>query len=192
MKVIRFILFSCLFISCIVVANLIHKNTAININANISDSFIYSDFISVNNSDFISVNNNDIKSLASISFITSFDNLSKIFEIDKDLIRNNILRKNIKVKESEGEIIIFVGDNTIEQITVSVTNNIDSSLDNILNNLNSNDIRFNKEIIDNIDGNILAEIFYFKKDNYKFVITKSTNEDNNQTLTVDYINLKIL
>ena len=184
MKVIRFILFSCLFISCIVVTNLIHKNTAININANISDSFIYSDFISVNN--------NDIKSLASISFITSFDNLSKIFEIDKDLIRNNILRKNIKVKESEGEIIIFVGDNTIEQITVSVTNNIDSSLDNILNNLNSNDIRFNKEIIDNIDGNILAEIFYLKKDNYKFVITKSTNEDNNQTLTVDYINLKIL
>ena len=192
MKVIRFILFSCLFISCIVVANLIHKNTAINRKANISDSFIYSDFISVNNSDFISVNNNDIKSLASISFITSFDNLSKIFEIDKDLIRNNILRKNIKVKESEGEIIIFVGDNAIEQITVSVTNNIDSSLDNILNNLNSNDIRFNKEIIDNIDGNILAEIFYFKKDNYKFVITKSTNENNNQTLTVDYINLKIL
>lgn len=192
MKVIRFILFSCLFISCIVVANLIHKNTAINRKANISDSFIYSDFISVNNSDFISVNNNDIKSLASISFITSFDNLSKIFEIDKNLIRNNILRKNIKVKESEGEIIIFVGDNTIEQITVSVTNNIDSSLDNILNNLNSNDIRFNKEIIDNIDGNILAEIFYFKKDNYKFVITKSTNENNNQTLTVDYINLKIL
>ena len=135
MKVIRFILFSCLFISCIVVANLIHKNTAINRKANISDSFIYSDFISVNN--------NDIKSLASISFITSFDNLSKIFEIDKNLIRNNILRKNIKVKESEGEIIIFVGDNTIEQITVSVTNNIDSSLDNILNNLNSNDIRFN-------------------------------------------------
>ena len=192
MKVIRFILFSCLFISCIVVANLIHKNTAINRKANISDSFIYSDFISVNNSDFISVNNNDIKSLVSISFITSFDNLSKIFEIDKNLIRNNILRKNIKVKESEGEIIIFVGDNAIEQITVSVTNNIDSSLDNILNNLNSNDIRFNKEIIDNIDGNILAEIFYFKKDNYKFVITKSTNEDNNQTLTVDYINLKIL
>lgn len=192
MKVIRFILFSCLFISCIVVANLIHKNTAINRKANISDSFIYSDFISVNNSDFISVNNNDIKSLASISFITSFDNLSKIFEIDKNLIRNNILRKNIKVKESEGEIIIFVGDNAIEQITVSVTNNIDSSLDNILNNLNSNDIRFNKEIIDNIDGNILAEIFYFKKDNYKFVITKSTNENNNQTLTVDYINLKIL
>lgn len=184
MKVIRFILFSCLFISCIVISNLIHKNTAINRKANISDSFIYSDFISVNN--------NDIKSLASISFITSFDNLSKIFEIDKDLIRNNILRKNIKVKESEGEIIIFVGDNAIEQITVSVTNNIDSSLDNILNNLNSNDIRFNKEIIDNIDGNILAEIFYFKKDNYKFVITKSTNEDNNQTLTVDYINLKIL
>lgn len=181
MKVIRFILFSCLFISCIVIANLIHKNTAINRKANISDSFIYSDFISVNN--------NDIKSLASISFITSFDNLSKIFEIDKDLIRNNILRKNMKVRESDGEIIVFVGDNIIEQITVSINNNIEDSLDNILNNLNSNNINLNKEIIDDINGNILAEIYYFEKDNYKFVITKSND---NQTLTIDYINLKIL
>lgn len=181
MKVIRFILFSCLFISCIVVANLIHKNTAINGKANISDSFIYSDFISVNN--------NDIKSLASISFITSFDNLSKIFEIDKNLIRNNILRKNMKVRESDGEIIVFVGDNIIEQITVSINNNIEDSLDNILNNLNSNNINLNKEIIDDINGNILAEIYYFEKDNYKFVITKSND---NQTLTIDYINLKIL
>ena len=181
MKVIRFILFSCLFISCIVIANLIHKNTGINRKVNISDSFIYSDFISVNN--------NDIKSLASISFITSFDNLSKIFEIDKDLIRNNILRKNMKVRESDGEIIVFVGDNIIEQITVSINNNIEDSLDNILNNLNSNNINLNKEIIDDINGNILAEIYYFEKDNYKFVITKSND---NQTLTIDYINLKIL
>ena len=95
----------------------------------------------------------------------------------------------MKVRESDGEIIVFVGDNIIEQITVSINNNIEDSLDNILNNLNSNNINLNKEIIDDINGNILAEIYYFEKDNYKFVITKSND---NQTLTIDYINLKIL
>lgn len=184
MKAIRFILFSCLFILCIVIANLIHKSVTIHRKANLTDNFIYSDFISANN--------NDIKSLASISFITSFENLSKIFEVDKNLIRNNILRKNIKIKESEGEIIVFVGDNAIEQITVNIINNIDSSLDNILNNLDSNNITLNKEIIDDIEGNILAEIYYFEKDNYKFIITKSINEDNSQNLSIDYINLRIL
>ena len=181
MRAIKFILFSCLFILCIVFANLIHKNRIVNRKTDLSDNLVYSDLIHISG--------NDIKSLFSISFVTSFDNLSKFFETDKNLIRNNILRKNMKVRESDGEIIVFVGDNIIEQITVSINNNIEDSLDNILNNLNSNNINLNKEIIDDINGNILAEIYYFEKDNYKFVITKSND---NQTLTIDYINLKIL
>ena len=181
MRAIKFILFSCLFILCIVFANLIHKNRIVNRKTDLSDNLVYSDLIHISG--------NDIKSLFSISFVTSFDNLSKFFETDKNLIRNNILRKNMKVRESDGEIIVFVGDNIIEQITVSINNNIEDSLDNILNNLNSNNINLNKEIVDDINGNILAEIYYFEKDNYKFVITKSND---NQTLTIDYINLKIL
>ena len=181
MRAIKFILFSCLFILCIVFANLIHNNRIVNRKTDLSDNLVYSDLIHISG--------NDIKSLFSISFVTSFDNLSKFFETDKNLIRNNILRKNMKVRESDGEIIVFVGDNIIEQITVSINNDIEDSLDNILNNLNSNNINLNKEIIDDINGNILAEIYYFEKDNYKFVITKSND---NQTLTIDYINLKIL
>lgn len=181
MRAIKFILFSCLFILCIVFANLIHKNKIIHKKIDLSDNLIYSDFLYISN--------NDIKSLASISFNISFDNLSRIFETDKNLIRNNILRRNIKVRESDGEIVVFVGDNTVEQITVNIVNNIDSSLENILNNLHSNNINLIKEIIDDIDGDILAEIYFYEKENYKFVITKS---DNNQTLSIDFINLKIL
>ena len=181
MRVIKFILFSCLFVLCIVFANLIHKNRTANRKVDLPESLIYSDFIYISGS--------DIKSLASISFTNSFDNLSKIFEIDKNLIRNNILRKNIKMKENDGEIIVFIGDNAIEQITVNINNNIEDSLENILKNLVSNNINLNSEIIDDIDGNILAEIYYFEKDNYKFVITKSNK---NQMLSIDYINLKIL
>ena len=181
MRVIKFILFSCLFVLCIVVANLIHKNRTANREADLPESLIYSDFIYINNG--------DIKSLFSISFNTSFDNLSKIFETDKNSIRNNILRKTIKVKENDGEIIVFVGDNTIEQITVNINDNVEDALENIFKNLVSNNINLNGEIIDNTDGNTLAEIYYFEKDNYKFVITKSND---NQTLSIDYINLKIL
>ena len=93
------------------------------------------------------------------------------------------------MKESDGEIIVFVGDNIIEQITVSINNNVDEALENILSSLNANNINLNGEIIDNIDGNILAEMYYFEKDDYKFVITKLNN---NQTLSIDYINLRIL
>ena len=181
MRVIKFILFSCLFVLCIVFANLIHKNRTANRKIDLSESLIYSDFIYINNG--------DIKSLFSISFNTSFDNLSKIFEADKNSIRNNILRKTIKVKENDGEIIVFVGDNTIEQITVNINDNVEDALENIFKNLVSNNINLNGEIIDNTDGNTLAEIYYFEKDNYKFVITKSND---NQTLSIDYINLKIL
>ena len=181
MRVIKFILFSCLFVLCIVFANLIHKNRMANRKIDLSESLIYSDFIYINNG--------DIKSLFSISFNTSFDNLSKIFETDKNSIRNNILRKTIKVKENDGEIIVFVGDNTIEQITVNINDNVEDALENIFKNLVSNNINLNGEIIDDTDGNTLAEIYYFEKDNYKFVITKSND---NQTLSIDYINLKIL
>ena len=181
MRVIKFILFSCLFILCIVFANLIHKNRTANRKIDLSESLIYSDFIYINNG--------DIKSLFSISFNTSFDNLSKIFETDKNSIRNNILRKTIKVKENDGEIIVFVGDNTIEQITVNINDNVEDALENIFKNLVSNNINLNGEIIDDTDGNTLAEIYYFEKDNYKFVITKSND---NKTLSIDYINLKIL
>lgn len=181
MRVIKFILFSCLFILCIVFANLIHKNRTIHRKIDLSDNLIYSDFIYISN--------NDIKSLVSISFNISFDNLSKFFETDKDSIRNNILRKNIKIRESDGEIIVFVGDNIVEQITVNIINNIDSFLENILNNLDANNINLNKEIIDDINGNILVEIYSYEKEDYKFVITKS---DDNKTLSIDYVNLKIL
>ncbi len=181
MRAIKFILFSCLFILCIVFANLIHKNKTTHKKIDLSDNLIYSDFIYISN--------NDIKSLASISFNISFDNLSKIFETDKDLIRNNILRKSIKVRESDGEVVVFVGDNIVEQITVNIINNINSSLENILNNLGSNNINLNREIIDDINGNVLVEIYFCENENYKFIITKS---DNNQTLSIDYVNLKIL
>lgn len=182
MKLIRFILFSCLFILCIVLANIIHKNI-VSANRNTADSFVYSNFVSIANG--------DIKSLASISFSTSFEALSKLFENEKDAVRNRILRRDIRIRESDCKLIVFVGDNSIEQITVNTENNVETSLNNILNNLSSNNINLNGEIIDDTDGGILAEIYSYENDNYRFVITKS-NLENNQILSVDFINLKVL
>ena len=73
MRVIKFIVFACFFIIFIVIANLIHKNITSYEVAGISSSFNYYNILSYSN--------NDIKSLVSISFKTSFESLSSMFDI---------------------------------------------------------------------------------------------------------------
>ena len=177
MRVIKFIVFACFFIIFIVIANLIHKNITSYEVAGISSSFNYYNILSYSN--------NDIKSLVSISFKTSFESLSSMFDMDKSFLKNTILRKSINVREEEAELIIFTGEDSIEQITLNTSNNIDIFLDNLLNDLNSNNIPLEKEILDDENGNVLAEIYFYKTSNYELFITKTTND-----LAIDYINLK--
>ncbi|WP_028330785.1 hypothetical protein [Brachyspira alvinipulli] len=178
MRVIKFIVFACFFIIFIVIANLIHKNLTSYEVTGISSSFNYYNILSYSN--------NDIKSLVSLSFKTSFDSLASIFDMDKSLLKNTIIKKSINIREEEADLIIFTGSDSIEQITINTSNNADAFLDNLLNDLNSNNIQLEKEILDDENGNILAEIYFYKTVNYKFVITKSNND-----LAIDYINLKV-
>ena len=101
------------------------------------------------------------------------------------VLKNTIIKKSINIREEDADLIIFTGNDGIEQITVNTSNNADAFLDNLLNDLNSNNIQLEKEIIDDENGNILAEIYFYKTMDYKFVITKSNND-----LAIDYINLK--
>ena len=177
----RFIFFICFFIIFIVIANLIHKNMSSYQINNINNNFTYYNITGYNN--------NDIKSLVSLSFKTSFDTLANLFDVDKEKIKNNILKKNINIRKENAELIIFTGNNKIEQITINTSNNnIDVFLNDLLEDLNSNNIQFEKEILDDENGDELAEIYTHKKDNYKFIITKTCNK-NNESLSIDYISL---
>ncbi|ASJ20964.1 hypothetical protein [Brachyspira hampsonii] len=180
MKVIRFIVFACFLVIFIVIANIIHKNIDSYEAADIKNPFTYYNLISYSN--------NDIRSLASLSFKDSFESLSEMFDIDRAFAANNILKKDIKIREDDAQLVVFTGSNYITQITVNSRNNAEALFDNILNSLDSNNIQLEKYSLDDEKGNILAEIYTHKADNYKIVITKSYIS-NSINLSIDYVNL---
>ncbi|WP_295154149.1 hypothetical protein [uncultured Brachyspira sp.] len=180
MRVIRFIVFACFLVIFIVIANIIHKNMSSYEIISITSPFTYYNLISYSN--------NDIKSLASLSFKTSFDSLSEMFDIDRVFAANNILKKNIKIREDDAELTVFTDNNSIYQITINSSNNADAFLESILNNLSSNNIQLEKQFLDDEKGNILAEIYSHKTDAYKIIITKAYIQNNNN-LSIDYVKL---
>ncbi len=183
MRVIRFIVFACFLVIFIVIANIIHKNINSYEVVDIKNPFTYYNLIAYSN--------NDIKSLASLSFRDSFESLSDMFGIDTAFVVNNILKKDIKIREDDAELVVFTGSNYISQITVNSYDNIETLFENILNSLNSNNIQLEKHSLDDEEGNILAEIYTHKTDSYKIVITKSYIS-NSSNLSIDYVNLLAL
>lgn len=179
MRFVKFVVLLCFFVFGIMVINIIHKNKTIYDKENMVTPFSYTDIVSCING--------EIKSLASLSFTTSYDNLSNLFSIDKAFINNNILKKNILIYEDNAEISVFIKEKKIEQITLNITNNIDVVYNSLLKDLQNNNINLEKELIENGFGEILAEIYTHNGNKYKFVISKTKDD-----LSIDYVNLKIL
>ncbi|CRF31760.1 hypothetical protein BRSU_0353 [Brachyspira suanatina] len=180
MRVIRFIVFACFLVIFIVIANIIHKNINSYEVINIKTPFTYYNLIAYSN--------NDIKSLASLSFKDSFESLSEMFDIEIAFVSNNILKKDIKIREDDADLIVFTGSNSIYQITVNSYDNVENLFENVVESLYSNNIQLEKYSLDDEKGNLLAEIYTHQTDSYKIVITK-TYVSNTINLSIDYINL---
>lgn len=180
MRVIRFIVFSCFLIIFIVIANIIHKNMNSYEAVSVETPFTYYNLISYSN--------NDIKTLASLSFKDSFSSLSDTFDIDISFIGNNVLKKNIKIMEDDADLVVFTKNDYISQITINSSKNSDIFFENVLNSLHSNNIQLEKQVLDDENGNILAETYFYKANIYKIIITK-TYINNSSVITIDYINL---
>lgn len=178
MRFVKFVVLICFIIFGIMILNIIHKNKTVYDKKNMVRPFSYSDILYCVNG--------EIKSLASLSFTTSLDDLSNLFNIDKNMINNNILNKNINIYENNAQINVFISQKKIEQITLNITNNIDVSLSSIFKNLDNCNIALETERIEDSNGENLAEIYTHNGDRYKLVITKTQND-----LSVDYVNLKI-
>lgn len=180
MRVIRFIVFACFLVIFIVIANIIHKNINSYEVVNIKNPFTYYNLIAYSN--------NDIKSLASLSFKDSFESLADMFDVERAFVVNNILKKDIKIREDDAELIVFTGSNSISQITVNSYDNVENLFENVFESLSSNNIQLEKQSLDDEEGNILAEIYTHKTDTYKLIITK-TYMSNASNLSIDYVNL---
>ncbi|WPC37315.1 hypothetical protein PQQ32_10550 [Brachyspira hyodysenteriae] len=183
MRVIRFIVFACFLVIFIVIANIIHKNINSYEVVNIKNPFTYYNLIAYSN--------NDIKSLASLSFKDSFESLADMFDVERAFVVNNILKKDIKIREDDAELIVFTGSNSISQITVNSYDNVENLFENVFESLTSNNIQLEKQSLDDEEGNILAEIYTHKTDTYKLIITK-TYVSNTSNLSIDYVNLLAL
>ncbi|KLI48691.1 hypothetical protein SZ40_01405 [Brachyspira hyodysenteriae] len=183
MRVIRFIVFACFLVIFIVIANIIHKNINSYEVVNIKNPFTYYNLIAYSN--------NDIKSLASLSFKDSFESLADMFDVERAFVVNNILKKDIKIREDDAELIVFTGSNSISQITVNSYDNVENLFENVFESLTSNNIQLEKQSLDDEEGNILAEIYTHKTDTYKLIITK-TYVSNASNLSIDYVNLSSL
>ncbi|MEI0530415.1 hypothetical protein R4I97_02520 [Brachyspira pilosicoli] len=178
MRFVKFVVLICFIIFGIMILNIIHKNKAVYDKKNMVRPFSYSDIVYCVNG--------EVKSLASLSFTTSFDDLSNLFDIDRNMIYNNILKKTINIYENFAEINVFISQKKIEQITLNITNNIDMSLSSIFKNLDKCNISLETEKIENPNGDSLADIYTHNGDRYKLVITKTESD-----LSIDYVNLKI-
>lgn len=178
MRFVKFVVLVCFIIFGIMILNIIHKNKTVYDKKNMVRPFSYNDILYCVNG--------EVKSLASLSFTTSFDDLSNLFNIDRNMIYNNILKKNINIYDNNAEINVFISDKKIEQITLNITNNIDMSLSSIFKNLDKCNIVLETEKIENPNGDSLADIYTHNGDIYKLVITKTKDE-----LSIDYVNLKI-
>lgn len=183
MRVIRFIVFACFLVIFIVIANIIHKNINSYEVVNIKNPFTYYNLIAYSN--------NDIKSLASLSFKDSFESLADMFDVERAFVVNNILKKDIKIREDDAELIVFMGSNSISQITINSYDNVENLFENVFESLTSNNIQLEKQSLDDEEGNILAEIYTHKTDTYKLIITK-TYMSNASNLSIDYVNLSSL
>ena len=178
MRFVKFVVLVCFIIFGIMIVNIIHKNKTVYDKKNMVRPFSYNDILYCVN--------REVKSLASLSFTTSFDDLSNLFNIDRNMIYNNILKKNINIYDNNAEINVFISDKKIEQITLNITNNVDMSLGSIFKNLDNCNIALETERIEDSNGESLAEIYTHNGDKYKLVITKTKDD-----LSIDYVNLKI-
>lgn len=187
MKIVKLLIFICLLIAIVFVANFFNNSKT---------DYENSSKTSFTENNLIGYGNEGIKTLASLSFKSSWENLSKMFEINQNDLRDKILKKKIDIKESAGNLVVFVGDNSIEQITVYLESDIDSNeiddfFKKIITEIENHNIVFDKEIIEDSNGESLADIATYRTESYKIIVTK-IKSDNKKSISIDLKNLRIL
>lgn len=173
MKVIKFLIFIFILVLVVFIANITKiKKSEKN----------HTQVTMFNTSNIIIYDGSELKTLALINLSTSWETLSKIFETDDSNLRGKILKKTINILDSEAELIVFIGDNKINQITV-IVERIDKK--DILKTFpetiieNAKVINVPEEVykIEDSNGDIIAKITDYKTSRYRLLFTEVQNEE---------------
>ena len=141
-------------------------------------------------SNLIQYNMNEVESIATLSLSSSWEYLSSFFGVPEDNIRDSLLKKNISVLNFQADIMVFLDDNSVRQITLTLdgdADDINSFKNSILENAKVHNTPSSSEIIERSDGSVLAEIVSYNSDRYIFVVS-NTKEAEKSILTLDLIN----
>ena len=138
----------------------------------------------------IQYNMNEVKSIATLSLSSSWEYLSNFFGVPEDNLRGSLLKKNISVLNFQADIMVFIDDNSVRQITLTLDGDeadINSFRNNILENAKVHNIPSSSEVIEGSDGAVLVEMVSYNSDRYIFVVS-NTKEADKSILTLDLIN----
>ncbi len=138
----------------------------------------------------VQYNMSEVKSIATLSLTSSWEYLSSFFGVPEDNIRGSLLKKNISVLNFQADIIVFLDDNSVRQITLTLDGDdydINSFKNSILENAKVHNTPSSSEIIEGSDGSVLVEIVSYKSDRYIFVVSNAKETDKS-ILTLDLIN----
>ena len=118
-------------------------------------------------SDIIEMGKEDIKTILGISLDSRWDLISDVFSIEQINIRNNIFRKDLLIEGYNTELVVFIDDNNIYQITLFINqivnnNSIDIFMEQMMNEIDKYiSIEPSINIIENDDGSILEQTMIF-------------------------------
>jgi len=192
MRVFKFFVFIFILLIMIFIGNkfVVKENT----DSSFREEASMGNIMSYDASNIIKYDMNEAKSIATISLSSSWKYLSQFFGIPEDNIRGSVLKRKINVLNYQADIVVFLNDNSIRQITLLIDGyyvELESFKDAILENAKVHNIPAITEIIEKGDGTILVEIVSYNSDRYNLVIS-NTKESDKMTLTLDIINNYIL
>lgn len=126
----------------------------------------------------IETDGSSVRSFFGINDSTSWTDIGKIFDVDENNMRKSVLRKGIKINESEAELLVFVGDNNVEQVSIIMPSDMGAKTfsDEIISQVSKIGVEPYVTILENDDGSALEKTQTYLFDNASFFITFGENE----------------
>lgn len=191
MRLLRFFVFILILSAMVFVGNILVED-GVNIGtqggvSNLETSMSY------NAMNIIEYDGSKVKSMARLSLNSQVKYLSEFFNVSEDSVNNMILKKKIRVLNSDGDIIVFVGPNgEVLQITLLLEGNLKNSnlktfKSTLLENAKVHNMPALTEIIGNDEEGIFVKIVSYDADEYTLEIT-DLEEMDRTIFTIDIIN----
>lgn len=126
----------------------------------------------------IETDSSSVRSFFGINEATSWADIAKIFDVDEENMRKSVLRKSIKINDREAELVVFVGDNNVEQVSIIMPSDMGAKTfsDEVLSQVSKIGVEPYVTILENDDGSALEKTQTYLFDNSSFFITFGENE----------------